>query len=187
MKAVGAIGRAPCAVAVRSCASRPACARPRAAGSWKQLHVEAPPSSGAVGRGGCGARATNAGADEASAGLKSKARVSPLGLLAPLSGMLLAAPAIADVVDDGVPPPDPLVTFLFVIAVAALVVVTGGVVYLSFTSWQDQRKEDADRAAYEQGERMRQYNESVRGPPRRKSKKRDDDGPSRGGGSGFGY
>lgn len=54
-----------------------------------------------------------------------------------------AATAVAS---SGVPTPDdPVVSVLFVVATIALSVVTLGVAYLSFDSWQSSRQESQDR------------------------------------------
>jgi hypothetical protein len=81
----------------------------------------------------------------------SKSNIEPLSVI-PI-WLLVAMPAIADDNDiRAIQADDPVIGTLFSVAIVALSVITLGVAYLSFTSWNDSRleKEDKDRYSSQQ-------------------------------------
>eukprot|EP00884_Botryococcus_braunii_P018250 jgi/Botrbrau1/5108/Bobra.0128s0019.1 len=75
---------------------------------------------------------------------------------------------------------DPVVTVVFGIIVLCLVVVTGGVLYLSFLNYLDERKEREDKAKFEQAEKDRKLAALSPKNPVPRAKKADDSITTRG-------
>jgi hypothetical protein len=78
---------------------------------------------------------------------KSKSNIAPMSVI-PI-WLLAAMPAIADDNDiRAFQADDPVISTLFSVAIVALSVITLGVAYLSFTSWNDSRLEKEDKERY---------------------------------------
>lgn len=99
-----------------------------------------------------------------------------------LGGAAIAAEAGEVQAGEG---PDLLTTVLFTATIAALVILTLGVLYLSATSFLDKRAESEARKKYNEAQKARELQAANAGKPKVKRRRMQDE-LSRGGGKGFG-